>query len=115
MHTIFFTNKRVVQETSFKDGAASVSYVTVDLIEELINNIVDPHIFVMGIGEIGADIVRNLSEFGFKNVIIANRTTDKAKALATECGFKYVEFNDYLKYIQRSDVVISSTNTGVII
>ncbi len=29
MHTIFFTNKRVVQETSFRDGAASISYATV--------------------------------------------------------------------------------------
>ena len=26
MHTIFFTNKRVAQETSFRDGAASASY-----------------------------------------------------------------------------------------
>ena len=26
MHTIFFTNKRIVQETSFRDGAASLSY-----------------------------------------------------------------------------------------
>ena len=25
MHTIFFTNKRVVQETAFRDGAASIS------------------------------------------------------------------------------------------
>ena len=32
MHTIFFTNKRVVQETAFRDGAASVSYAAVELI-----------------------------------------------------------------------------------
>src|SRR6478736_1903681 len=35
MHTIFFTNKRVVQETTFRDGAASVSYATVEQAETL--------------------------------------------------------------------------------
>ena len=42
MHTIFFTNKRVVQETSFRDGAASTSYATVELIEELTADIAEP-------------------------------------------------------------------------
>jgi len=28
LHTAFFTNKKIVQETAFRDGAASVSYAT---------------------------------------------------------------------------------------
>jgi len=35
MHSIFFSNKKVVQETAFRDGAASVSYAAVDYINEL--------------------------------------------------------------------------------
>lgn len=62
LHTIFFTNKRVVQETSFRDGAASTSYATVELVEELTNDIDNPRILVVGIGEIGADVCRNLKD-----------------------------------------------------
>lgn len=47
LHTIFFTNKRVVQETAFRDGAASVSYATVELIGELTATHEKPNIHVL--------------------------------------------------------------------
>jgi len=56
MHTIFYSNKRVAQETSFRDGAASVSYATVALAEELAQAIVTPKILILGLGEIGNDV-----------------------------------------------------------
>jgi hypothetical protein len=56
MHTIFFTNKRVVQETAFRDGAASLSYATIELIESLTQNIFQPRILLIGVGEIGEDV-----------------------------------------------------------
>lgn len=62
LHTIFFTNKRVVQETSFRDGAASTSYATIELVEELTADMANPKILVVGLGEIGADVCRNLKE-----------------------------------------------------
>src|SRR5690606_512080 len=46
MHSIFFTNKRIVQETAFRDGAASVSYAAVELIEELTSNTFQPRILL---------------------------------------------------------------------
>src|SRR6478736_1817233 len=60
MHTIFFTNKRVVQETSFRDGAASVSYATVELASELCADKVDPKVLIIGLGEMGADVCKNM-------------------------------------------------------
>ena len=42
MHTIFFANKRVVQETSFRDGAASISYAAKELAEDLTIDIKSP-------------------------------------------------------------------------
>ena len=81
MHTIFFTNKRVVQETFFRDGAASVSYVTVEMLEEVCRDFIDPSILVVGLGEIGADVVRNLQSAGIPNIKITNRT----KIVSTIC------------------------------
>jgi len=108
MHTIFFTNKRVVQETSFRDGAASTSYAAIELIEELTAEITDPHILVVGLGEIGADVCRNLKDTGFKNVKIANRTQAKAQALAQECGLEVLPFEDIVQGLKEADVIISS-------
>ncbi|GHA63842.1 glutamyl-tRNA reductase [Pontibacter akesuensis] len=108
MHTIFFTNKRVVQETSFRDGAASTSYAAIELIEELTNEISDPSILVVGLGEIGADVCRNLKDLGFKNVKITNRTQAKAMSLAEECGMEVLPFENIVEGMKAADVIISS-------
>ena len=108
LHTIFFTNKRVVQETSFRDGAASTSYATVELVEELTADIPNPRILVVGIGEIGADVCRNLKDSALQNVIITNRTNAKAHILAQECGFPVLPFENLVQGLQEADVVISS-------
>ena len=62
LHTIFFTNKRVVQETSFKDGAASISYATVDLVKKKTSHLENPRILKVGLGDIGTDVVDNLKK-----------------------------------------------------
>src|SRR5690606_4833645 len=78
MHTIFFANKRVVQETAFRDGAASISYAAKELAEDLTTGLRDPKILVVGVGEIGQDVCLNLADAGLRNVTILNRTREKA-------------------------------------
>lgn len=108
LHTIFFSNKRVVQETPFRDGAASVSYATVELIEELSSSIINPKILILGLGEMGADVCRNLLNTELEDVTIINRTKSKAEELAIECGFKVADFSDLDIEIEKADVVVSS-------
>jgi glutamyl-tRNA reductase len=108
MHTIFFTNKRVVQETAFRDGAASVSYAAVELIQELTSNTFDPRILLIGVGEIGEDVAKNMVHLPNAKVTIANRTFDKAETLAEEMGFEVIPFENVVEAMQKSDVIISS-------
>ncbi|MHC2990146.1 glutamyl-tRNA reductase [Pontibacter sp. HJ8] len=109
MHTIFFTNKRVVQETAFRDGAASTSYAAIELIEELTADVVaEPKILVVGLGEIGADVCRNLKDKGYQHVKIINRTLAKAQLLADECGLELLPFEDMVQGLKEADVIISS-------
>lgn len=108
MHTIFFTNKRVVQETAFRDGAASVSYATKELVEDITSKIEDPRVLILGLGEIGRDVCRNLADSKIKNVVITNRTEEKAIAMAKECNFKSIPFEKATEAIQNADVIISS-------
>lgn len=108
LHTIFFTNKRVVQETSFRDGAASVSYATVELVELLVADKSEAKVLVIGLGEIGADVCRNLSASKLENITLCNRTLDKAQALAEECKVKVLPYENLWKEIVNYDVIICS-------
>ncbi len=108
MHTIFFTNKKVVQETAFRDGAASVSYAAVELIEELTSNTHQPRVLLIGLGEIGEDVAKNLAYLPDARVKISNRTYSKAVTLATEYGFEAIPFADCFEAMKEADVIISS-------
>ena len=108
MHTIFFTNKKVVQSTPFRDGAASVSYATSELADELCQDLESPKVLIIGLGEMGADVCRNLSNTSIKDITITNRTYSKAEELAAECNVKVIPFENIWEAIVDADVVISS-------
>jgi glutamyl-tRNA reductase len=107
LHTIFFANKRVVQETSFRDGAASISYAAKELAEDLVVGIREPRVLVLGVGEIGQDVCLNLMDTRRK-VKILNRTVEKAQALAQRCGFEFGGIDELEAELGLADVIISS-------
>jgi glutamyl-tRNA reductase len=107
MHSIFYANKRVVQETSFRDGAASISYATKELIDDITAELNQPKILILGLGEIGQDVCRNLVGNN-PNVVIANRTREKAILIGEECAFDTIEFSHALDTIGDYDVIVSS-------
>lgn len=111
LHTIFYSNKRVVQETSFRDGAASVSYASVELIQELSDQLKSPKILVLGLGEMGVDICDTLHSNEANNVTIANRTVSKAKDLAAKLGFNYSGLDNLKKLLQEHDIIVSSISS----
>jgi glutamyl-tRNA reductase len=108
MHTIFFTNKRAVQETAFRDGAASLSYATIELIESLTQNIFQPRILLIGVGEIGEDVARNMVHLPTAQLKITNRTLAKAEEIGGPLGFEVIPFESCLTAIEEADVVVCS-------
>jgi glutamyl-tRNA reductase len=108
LHTIFFTNKRVVQETAFRDGAASLSYATLELIESLTQNIFEPRILILGLGEIGEDVAKNMVHLPQAKVQITNRTSSKAEQIGIPLGFEIIPFEECFAAIEAADVIVSS-------
>ena len=107
MHTIFYANKRVVQETVFRDGAASVSYACVGLVQQFIQNFSDPKILVLGLGEIGRDVADNMEEMN-ASITLSNRNALTTQTLAKQYGCEVLPFEELLKNIAKFDVIISS-------
>ncbi|MDB5236474.1 MAG: glutamyl-tRNA reductase [Hymenobacter sp.] len=113
LHTVLGANKRVQQETAFRDGAASTSYATLELVQELTADMARPRVLIVGLGEIGADICRHFAKSKrFAEVTICNRTTATATALAAECGLQLLAFSQLGQGLQDADVIISSLNTA---
>jgi glutamyl-tRNA reductase len=114
LHTIFFTNKRVQQETSFRDGAASMSYAALELVEELTADVASPRVLVVGLGEIGSDVCRHLADSrAFASVTLCNRTRARAELLAAEFApgrLQIVDFENLQAALRDADVIISSIN-----
>lgn len=108
MHTVFFTSKRIVQETSFRDGAASLSYATIELIESLTSNTFQPRILLIGLGEIGEDVAKNMVHLPEAKVKISNRTQSKAEDIAKELNFEVVPFEQVEDAMADADVIVSS-------
>lgn len=103
LHTIFHANKRVQQETAYRDGAASISYAAADLVQDLVALHGTPNALVIGTGEMGADVARCLAGAGFDQIALTNRTDEKAEDLANEIGARWIPwatresaFNEYL-------------------
>lgn len=108
MHTIFFTNKRIVQETTFRDGAASLSYATIELIDSLTSNTYQPRILLIGVGEIGEDVAKNMVHLPEAIVKITNRTQSKAEEIAAPLGFEVVPFENCREAMNDADVIVCS-------
>jgi glutamyl-tRNA reductase len=105
MHTIFYANKRVALETEFRDGAASVSYAAVDLAVSLAHQ---SKILVVGVGEIGQDVCRNLATKEGVELMVANRTRKRAEEVAAETGGRVIDWEKLDEAVAEADVVIST-------
>ena len=108
LHTIFYANKKVVQQTTFRDGAASVSYATFEMATEFTDHIQEPVVLILGAGEMGSDVARFFAEEHAHSLYIANRTYSKAKALAEETQAKPIQLNQIGDLLPKVDILIST-------
>jgi glutamyl-tRNA reductase len=108
LHTIFHANKRVQQETAYRDGAASVSYASAQLAKDLVLMLQRPAVLVVGLGEMGEDVARNLAGANFARIAVMNRSAHKAEALALELGFECLPFEALADVAHEFHVVIAA-------
>lgn len=108
LHTIFFANKRVTTETPFRSGAASVAYAAAELVETLASQWRDPHVLILGLGEMGRDVASNLRNANLGTVTVCNRTLEKAEDIAEQYQFSVRPFAEYQEAIKEAQIIVSS-------
>ena len=104
--------KRVRTETKINEGAVSIGSAAVDLSEEILGDLCNKKILVIGAGEIGTLVSKALctcSDEGLCAIYVANRTFEMAQTLANQlCGLA-VQYDEIERYLLEVDVVISAT------
>jgi glutamyl-tRNA reductase len=105
----FNVAKHVRTETNIQRGSVSVSSVAVELAEKIFSQLGDRQVLVLGAGDTGSKTARALLSRGAKGILVANRSPQKAVALAQELGGRAVPFEDWAKEFGPIDIVISST------
>lgn len=103
------TGKRVRTETSIGRGIASVSQAAVALADDRSNGIAGRTVLVIGAGEMAEGTVKSLAAAGAGDVLVANRTWDRAVSLAAACGGQAVPLAELEQALARVDVLVTTT------
>ena len=105
----FNVAKHIRTETNIQRGSVSVASVAVELAEKIFSSLQDREVMVIGAGDTSEKTARALLSRGARSIIVANRSHDRAVALANELGGRAVQFGDWAAEFQKIDIVISST------
>lgn len=101
--------KRVRNETGINKGSVSIGSAAVELADEKLGGLNGKTVMVIGAGEMGTLVAKALANKNIKVIYVANRTFEKAEALARQLKGKAVKYESIEKCIPISDVVISAT------
>lgn len=101
--------KRVRTETRIAENAVSISFAAVELAKKIFTDLSDKAFMLLGAGEMAELAARHLISSGVKTVLIANRTFERGCELAKEFNGRAVRFEDFLKEMAYTDILICST------
>ncbi|HOE67136.1 MAG TPA: glutamyl-tRNA reductase [Candidatus Hydrogenedentes bacterium] len=105
----FSLAKEVRTRTPICAGKVSIGSVAVDLAVNIFMRLTDKTVMVIGSGKMGALALRSLMSRGARNVIVVNRSLDKARHLAEPFGGEAAPLEELPQHLHRADIAISST------
>jgi glutamyl-tRNA reductase len=111
MQATLHVGKRVRSETSICEGAVSVSYAAVELASKIFDDLGKKSVLLVGAGETGELTLKHLAGRGIGQVKIANRTREKADALAHIHGGTVVDYAGLVETLADVDIVITSVSS----
>ena len=107
--------RRAISETGISEGAVTVSYAAVQLIEKIFSNLSKKSALVIGAGETGEIAAKHLRERGIGNLTITNRTYERAEKLAENLSAKILPFGNFKDSLHEFDIVLSATSSDSLI
>lgn len=108
--------KRVRTETAIGENPASVSSAAAELAERVFEELAGRRILLLGAGKVADLTAANLISRGVGEIVVANRSPERADALARRFGGRAVGLDAVEEELERADVVVASTSSqGVVL
>lgn len=101
---------RVRSETAITRGAASVSSAAVLLARQIFGSLQGRRAMVLGAGEMAELALECLVNEGVRAAIVANRTHERARALAARHGATAMHYDACWEQLAEVDVLLTSTS-----
>jgi len=107
-HT-FTAAKKVRTDTAIGSSPVSVAFAAVQLALQIFDNLSEQTAILVGAGETIELTARHLYQRKIGRIIIANRTYDKAHALAAQFNGYAIALAELPKHLAEADIIVSST------
>jgi glutamyl-tRNA reductase len=115
LHKSFSVAKRVRSETRIGASAVSISYAAVELARKIFGDLAGKKVLLVGAGEMAELAAEHLVGQGVAEVVVANRTLQRAVNLARCYNGRAVALEELLDQLQYVDIIISSTGSPELI
>lgn len=101
--------KRVRTETRLAEGAVSISSAAVELAKKIFGDLVGKTVMLLGAGEMAELAAQHLLGNGVKNIMVVNRTFERAEELAKEFKGDAIRFEHFPDSLVMVDILICAT------
>ncbi len=108
-HEALRVAKRARTEMNLSHGAFSIGHAAAQLAENIHGSLAGRTVLLLGAGAMSETTARHLAAAGANQVLVANRTYDRAVALAESLNGRAIHYDDFVKYLAVADIVIAST------
>ena len=105
----FSVAKRIRTNTAIGGSPVSVAFAAVSLAKQIFSDMTGHTALLIGAGDTIELTARHLNESGIENMIVANRTIERASLLAKEFNAKAIALSEMPEHLAEADIVISST------
>ena len=106
----FHVAKRVRTETGIASVPVSIASVAVDLARKIFGDLAGRTVLILGAGEMAELALRHLMDDGVQSILVANRTYERAVALAEQFRGRAVRYDSFQQEMLEADIVISATS-----
>jgi glutamyl-tRNA reductase len=105
----FAVAKRIRSETEIGHSAVSVSYAAVELAREIFGSLNQRRVLIIGAGKMSEGTARHLLGAGASEILIANRTLERAEEVARLFRGEVVPYEALPHRLPEVDIVIASS------
>lgn len=111
----FYAAKKVRTETAIGEQSVSMGYAVVQLAQQVFSHLNQTTALLVAAGEMNTLVARHLVEHGVGQVLICNRSDERARQLANELmssvPVEVVPFDQLAQVLPKADIVSSCTGS----